>query len=175
MGAEPLAPTWSGRQFEAPIDRDRMVQGDQRGQDPVDGQDAVAEALVVMDDVELRGSRSKGLVGSKAEGERFGEGPEGELGDLDQVGDGFDLPIGREPAGVVVVEDVETGQLVQPDPLVEHRVRLAAEHLDVVTEIGQRLGQMSGVDPLATNGWLRSVGQVRQPKRTLVGHRIGWR
>ncbi len=40
--------------LETAVDGDRMVQGDDRGDEPFDREKAVTEALVVVDDVELR-------------------------------------------------------------------------------------------------------------------------
>jgi hypothetical protein len=51
----------------------------------------------------------------------------------------------------VVVEDVEAGQLGQFHPVVEHWVRLAAEHFDGVAEIDECLREMPRVDALAAD------------------------
>ena len=86
-----------------------------------------------------------------AERQRLGERAGRELGQLEEVLARLDLPVGREATRVVVVEHVEAGQLGERDPLVEHRVRLAAEHLDVVAEVDERLGEVAGVDALAAD------------------------
>ncbi len=108
-----------------------MVQRDQGRQELVDTEDAVAQALVVVDEVEVGHSGNQGLLGPVAEGQGLGEHAGRERGELEEVGLGLDLPVGGETAGVVIVEDVETRQLGEGDPLVEHRVGLAGEHLDV--------------------------------------------
>ena len=96
--------------------------------------------------------------------------------DLEEVLAGLELPVRREAAGIVVVEQVEAGQLVQCDALVEHRVGLPAEHLDVVAEVDQRLGEVAGVDPLAADVRLAPVRQVGDAQRAVVGrHRPGYR
>ena len=77
--------------------------------------------------------------------------------DLDDVAQVLELPVGGEAAGVVVVEDVEARQLGERHPLVEHRVGLAAEHLDVVAQVDQRLGEVAGVDALAADVGLAPV------------------
>ena len=65
---------------------------------------------------------------------------------------------------------------------VEHRVRLAAEHLDVMAEIDERLGQVPGVDALATDVRLPPVGEIgdaqgfvgaQRPTCPLLGGGIG--
>ena len=77
--------------------------------------------------------------GTEAERQRLGERPGRELGHSEEVLAGLDLPVGREATGIVVVEQVEAGQLVQLHPVVEHRVGLPAEHLDVVAEVDSAL------------------------------------
>ena len=74
------------------------------------------------------------------------------------------------PHREVVVVDVEAGELDQRDPLVEDRVRLAAEHLDVVAEVDQRLGEVAGVDALSADVGLPPVGEVGDPEGCVVGH-----
>jgi hypothetical protein len=55
--------------------------------------------------------------------------------------------------------------LVKGDARVENRIGLAAEHLDVVAEIDESLGEMSGIDTLTTDVGLASVGEVRDAQR----------
>jgi hypothetical protein len=57
------------------------------------------------------------------------------LGDLQEILAGLQLPIGREPARIQVVEQVEAGQLVQSHAVVDHGIGLTAEHLHRVTEV----------------------------------------
>ena len=47
-------------------------------------------------------------------------------------------------------------------------VRLAAEHLDVVAEVDQRLGQVAGVDALAADVGLAPVGEVGDAEGLVV-------
>ncbi len=79
---------------------------------------------------------------------------------LGPIGLGLQLPEAGEPAGEVIVPQVEAGQLVQRDALVEHGVGLTAEDLDGVTEVDQRLGEMAGVDALPPDMRLAAVGEV---------------
>jgi hypothetical protein len=75
----------------------------------------------------------------------------------------------------VVVEQVEAGELGERHPIVEHRIRLAAEHLDRVPEIDERLGEVPGVDALATDVRLPPVREVRERQRRIgvEGSRFG--
>ncbi len=59
------------------------------------------------------------------------------------------------------------GSLVQRDALVEDRVRLAAEHLDRVAEVDERLGEVAGVHALAAHVGLAAVGEVRDLERRI--------
>ena len=104
------------------------------------------------------------------EGQRLGEGAGRERGDLDEVRPVLELPEARHAHREVVVVDVEAGQLDERDPLVEHRVGLAAQHLDVVAEVDQRLGQVARVHALATHVRLAPVGQERDAERGVAGH-----
>ena len=74
---------------------------------------AVPEALVVVDEVEVSDTGLQRLHRAKRECERFAEGAHRELGDLDEVGDGLELPVGGEAARVEIVEQVEAAQLVE--------------------------------------------------------------
>ena len=163
--ADPLPPGRCVLHLQAAVDGDGMVERDDRGQQPLDGQQAVAEALVVVDEIELVGPPLERLPGSNAEGQRLAERAGRELEDLDDVAQVADLPVGGEAAGVVVVEDVEARELGQPDPLVEHRVGLPAEHLDRVSEIDERLGEVTGVDALAADVGFAPVREVGDAER----------
>ena len=62
------------------------------------------------------------------------------------------------------------GQLDQRDALVEDRVGLAAQHLDVVAEVDEGLREVAGVDALAAHVGLAPVGQERDAERGVGGH-----
>ena len=144
---------------------DRVMERDDRRDLLLDLQDAVAEALVVVDQVELTGALAEFAGGPRAERQRLREHAGDELCVLEQVGAGLDLPEAGQAAGEVVVERVEAGELGELHPLVEDRVRLAAEHLDRVSEVGQRLGEVPRVHPLAADVGFAAIGQVRDLER----------
>ena len=118
-----------------------------------------------MDEVELAGAGLEFTGGAGAERERLGEHAGHEPGHLEEVLAGLQLPESGEPAGEVVVERVEARELGQRDALVEDRVRLAAEHLDAVAEVGEGLGEVAGVHTLAADVGLATVGEVRDLER----------
>ena len=160
-----LAPIGSVLHLQLAVLGDRMVEGDDGWDLALEGEDPVAEALVVVHEVELADARLERPQGAVAEGERLGERSQRELRQLEQVLAGLDLPVGGEAAGVVVVEHVEAGQLGEGDPLVEHRVGLPPEDLDVVPEVDERLGQVAGVDALPTDVRLAPVGEIGDRQR----------
>ena len=88
--------------------------------------------------------------------------------DLDEVAEGLDLPRAGEPHRVLVVVDVEAGQLDQGDPGVEVGERLAPEHLDLVAQVDQRLGEVAGVDALAADVGLAPVGEEGDAEREIA-------
>jgi len=149
-----------------------MVEGDHRRDQAFEFGDSPAEALVVVDDVELPNSVLQVMVHPGAEGERFRKHTGGEHGHFEQIMTGLELPEGWEPAGVVVVEQVEAREFGEGDAVVEHRIRLAAEDLDLVSEVDEGFGEVTGVDALPADVGLTPVGQVGDPKR---GIRIGGR
>ena len=61
------------------------------------------------------------------------------------------------------------GQLDAAAPARRAGVGLAAEHLDVVAEVDQRLGEVAGVDALAADVGLAPVGEVGDAQRAVVG------
>ena len=95
----------------------------------------------------------------------LGEHTGHEDGHLQGVLARLQLPEPRETAGEVLVERVETRQLRERDPIVEDRIGLAAEHLDRVAEIGERLGEMARVHALSADMGLATVGQIRDLER----------
>ncbi len=160
-----LVPVLGVAHLELAVLGDRVVERDDRGDLLLDLQDPVAEALVVVDEVELPATRAQFAGGARAERERLGERAGDELAVLEQVGAGLDLPESGEAAGEVLVERVEARQLGELHPLVEDRVGLPAEHFDRVAEIAQRLGQVARVDALAADVGLAPVGEVGDLER----------
>jgi hypothetical protein len=146
--------------LEAPVDGDGMVdRGEHREAPSLDGEQPVAEALVVVDDVEVVPTVAQVLGGPDAERERLGEGAGAERGDLDPVAEVLSSHTPGQAHGEVVVVDVEARQLDQRDPRVELGVGLAAEHLDPVAEVGQRLAEVADVHALAAHVGLAPVGE----------------
>ena len=75
---EPLVPALGGLHLEAPVDGDRVVDRaeDREAELALDEEQAVAEALVVVDEVEVALAVAEVVPGPHREGERLGEGAE---------------------------------------------------------------------------------------------------
>lgn len=153
--------------LECPIAGDGVVQRDDGGHHPLDAEDAVAEALVVVHQVEVVRALAQRLEHSDAEAERLAERALQVREHLGSIALALDLPVAGETAGIVVVPEIETGQLVQRHPLVEHGVGLPAEDLDGVPQIYQRLGEVACVHALTTHVGLAAVGEVGDLQRRL--------
>jgi hypothetical protein len=60
----------------------------------------------------------------------------------------------------LIVEDVETWQLMHGYSFIKYRIRLAAIDLNVVAEIDKGLCEVAGVDALASYVGLSSVREI---------------
>ena len=145
--------------------------------------DAVAEALVVVDEVELVAAGGQHPAGPQAERPRLGE-PGGahdaelEGGDRGRVGVQELAAWGTRNGSGLAVE-VEARDRGEADPLVDLGPRLAGEDLHRVAECHQLAGQVAGVDALATAARVAPVDEEgdaeaarrRRPGRDALGDR----
>ena len=158
-----LAPPLRGRHIQDAVPGDRVVhRGDHRHAQLGDLQQAGAEALVVVHDVEV--VEALGQQPGGAQAERLGLGEAGRPGrqQLAQVDAGLDLAGPRDAERVRLAVEIEAGHLGQAHPRVEPLgVGLAGEHLDVVAEFDEPAGQVADVDPLPSAMGLAPVGQQR--------------
>ena len=56
-----------------------------------------------------------------------------ELGGFNNVGQVVEFPVRRETTGVLIVKNIEAGQLMKSNARVENGVRLPTEYLNMVT------------------------------------------
>ena len=117
--------------LQAPVHGDRVVnRGEHRETDPLLEQyQSPAQALVVVDQVEVVTPVAEVVPGPEAEGQRFGEGAGVERGHLNEIPAGFQLPDPSLAHRIVVVVEVQAGEGHQRHPFIEDRVRLARKHL----------------------------------------------
>jgi hypothetical protein len=132
-------------------------------------QQAVAEALVVVHQIELAGTPVQVLPGSETESQGLGELAGRERRHLDEVGPTLELPQARHPHREVVVVDVEAGQFDQPYPRIEDGKGLTGQNLDVVSEVDHGLRQMPHVDALTAHVGLAPIGEQRDTQPTFLG------
>ena len=155
-------------ELETAVDGDGMVQGgNHREAVPGQAQDAAAQALVVVDDVEVLAPRAEHPPGPQAEREGLGEtgcAHEGELEGVDTVAE---LTHMGDPEGVVGPVQVEAGDLHQGNAVGEKGVGLAAEDHDAVAELGELAAQVVDVDTLAAGVRVAPIGEERDAQRSV--------
>ena len=135
-----------------------MVDGGDQGHAATgDSQHAVAEGLVVVDDVEVVEPVPERPIGAEAEGQRFGEAGGVHGRDLEQVDGVADLAGPRSAERIRLAVEVEAGQFGESDAGIEFRVGLPREHLHLVAECDQFPGQVPDVHALATAVGLAAV------------------
>ena len=146
--------------LELAVDGDRVVDGaEDRQPGTFEGQNSIAERLVVLHQVEVPDAVPQCLVGANRERQRLGKRPRAEGGHFGEVGERLDLPEAGHAARKVVVVDVQARQLVEWNPVVEFGVRISAEDLDVVSQVHQRLAEVAYVHALAATVLLAAIGQ----------------
>ena len=149
------------RERQLAVDGDGVVQGGQQGPPVLDhAQHAVAQALVVVDDVEFVPALGQELAGPQRVGQRLAEAGRAHDAELDPVLPGGELaPVGH-PERVGIPVQVEPGHRGEADALVEFGPGRTGEHLDRVAQGAQLPRQVAGVDPLAPTARIAPVGQV---------------
>ena len=116
---------------ELAVDRDGVVQRRQQGPPVLDhAQHPVAQALVVVHDVELVAALRQELAGPQRVGQRLPEAGRAHDGELGPVLPGGELAPVRDPEGVGLAVEVEAADGGEPHPLVELGPGRAGEDLD---------------------------------------------
>ena len=96
------------------VDRDGVVDsGDQGQADAAEAEEAVAERLVVVHDVEVAAALGQGLCGADRERQRLGEATRPHRRDLESVDQAPELAEPGGPERVLVPVEVEAGQRPQ--------------------------------------------------------------
>ncbi len=161
-------PGVGGVQLQPPVHGDGVVDRGDQGRADV-AQQAVAQGLVVVDDVELTAPGAQMPAGAQREGQRLGEaaGPHGpDLQGVDPVP--VLVPL-RGAEGVGLAVEVEAGQLGEGEAgvaLVEDGVRLGADDLHAVAEAGQLPREVPHVDALAPAERVPFIGEERDVERS---------
>ena len=127
-------------------------------------QDSPTKRLVVMDQVEVVHAVLERIVNTPAERHGFAEGADAVAHRLGEVGQALDFPERRHTPRIGVIPDVQTWQLVQNDVVVDVGIWIAAEDLDMVTEISQRSSDVAGVHTLPAAVLFAPIRQERDAK-----------
>ncbi len=159
---------------ELTVDGDRVVQGREQRPTVVDhSEDAVAEALVVVDEVEVVEPSREQSARAEGEGPRLGktrrahhrelQGRDGrrvEVGEFADMGD-------AERIGLAVEIEARHGR--ETDSVVDLGPGLACEDLDRVAERDQLTGQVAGVDALPATARVPAVDEEGDAQPTVGG------
>jgi hypothetical protein len=147
-------------QRDAQVVRDRMVHRGHEGKTlGLQAQHAVAEALVVVDEIVVPTVTMQVVAHASAEGIGLGK-TTGELAaPFDHVRCRQQVPRlqGTEP----VREQVEARQADQAHAVIELRVGWAGDDIDAMTRIDERLAQVMQIDALTTAVGLAAVTEQR--------------
>ena len=118
-----------------------MNGGDDRQPGRRDLEQAGAETLIVVHDVEIRGSIGQQPGRPQAEGARLRKPGRPHGGQLEQIEPVSNLAGPRHPERIGFAVQVEAGHLGEAHPWVEYfGVRLTGEDLDIVAQLDQTRG-----------------------------------
>ena len=157
---------------ELAVDGDRMVE--RRQERPAVGdhaEHARAEALVVVDEVEVTPALGQQPAGPDRVGPRLAEAGGAHHAELGRVGQIVELAGVRDAERVRVPVEVEPGHRREADAGVELRPRRSGEDLDGVAEGDELPGEVPGVDALAAAARVAAIEQERHPQS--AGRRRG--
>ena len=166
--SDELAAKARGRlEVDAAVEGDRVVhRGDHRQPELLDVEHAVAEHLVVVDDVEVVDPVARAAV-PPAERTSWAPGSRAVhmvRNSSTSIRSRNSRGLGH-PEGVGLAVEVQAGDLRQPDAGIELGVGLPGEHLDLVAEVRQLTAQVADVDALAPAMGLAPVGQQCDTQR----------
>ena len=151
-------------QGELPVDRDGVVQGGEQGPPVLDqAQHPVAQALVVVHDVEVRTPPAQDVADPQGVRERLAEPGRAHDGELEPVLSRAELSRVGHPKGVGIAVEVETGHRGEADSLVQLGPRGSGEHLDRVAQGDELAGQVARVDALSAATWVSTIDQEGDP------------
>ena len=139
------------------------------------GQDAGAQTLVVVDDVEVTATSVEELHDALREREGRAEAGAHHHRKLRDVGQGGELSRGGHAKGVGVAVEVEPRDWREAHALVEFGPGRAGEDFHAVTERDEFAGEVTGVDPLSAAARVTPVDQEGHPVLAGLGRPSGYR
>ncbi len=161
-----------GCEVEVAVDRDRVVQRvDERPAVADEPEQTAAEALVVVDEIELVATITQVRVDAPAERVRLRKPGAGHDPELLDVGAGTELVRPRHPERVLALVEVEALDLLEGDRRVGDRPRRPGEHRHRVAELGQLSGEVAAVHALTAAVRVAAVDEERDPQGVAGGGR----
>ena len=161
---QPLPPVARRFQGYTQVAGDGVVhRGHQRQAHVLDVQHAVAEALVVMDEVVLARVLAQVAHRPPPEGVGLGKAAGEFAAPLDDIAQGSQ--VARAQRQQAILEQVQAGQLDEAHPRIQVRIGGARYHVHLVPSFNQRLAEIAQVDALATGIGLAAVAQQRDAQR----------
>lgn len=151
--------------LELSVDCDWVMDSGQHRQKLVQAEQAPPQRLVVVDEVEVGVAVFEVVPRSPRKGHGFGKVSQVERRVLEPIPAIFELEHARLAHWKVIVEGLEARQFRERNPLIELWIWWAAEYLDGVPKVDERLGQVPGIDALAANMWFAPIREVGNPKR----------
>src|SRR5437660_598117 len=142
-----------------------MMDGGHDRKRPCRKQQAVAQALVVVNHIEIAAVASQVTPGPQAEGKRFrvsGGAHDSELGGVDPV-----LDFSIWPERIARPVEVKTWQPDLVNALIEARVGRTGHHRDSMAEVIQCAGELPSVDALTAAEGVSAIAQEGNSKRFL--------
>jgi len=149
-----------GSKVGSSVDGDRMVDGGHQGQlGRKNPQQAVAQGLIVVDDVEVVGAILEQPRRAQAEGQRLGKPCGVHRCHLEHVDRVADLVGAGRPEGVRLAIKVKAWDLGQRHARIENGIRLTGEDLDGVPERNELPAEVPNIDALTTAVRFAAIGQ----------------
>ena len=149
------------RQVNLPVDGDGMVDRRQHGPAVVHhAEDARAEALIVVDEIEVPEAAGEKAAGPQAERQRFGKACRAHERELEDVDRGGELAQFGHSERIRFAVQVQARHLHQLHLFGELRVRGAREDRYGVPERGELTREVTRVDTLAATTRVPPVNEV---------------
>ncbi|MEA2646013.1 MAG: hypothetical protein QOE92_1096 [Chloroflexota bacterium] len=157
-------------QVELTVDDDGVVDGGDEGRAAaLQVEQAVAQALVVMDHVELGQPRTKHAAQAEAESQRLGEAGGAHQPVFEDVDPIAELAQVGGPEGIVGAVEVEARHPRHGHAGVQLGVRLPGENLDLVAQRREGTGEVAHVHALSAGVRITAVSEQGDTKRSAAG------
>ncbi len=156
----PAEPVFRRRELRIPVHRDRVVdRGHRRIAARSDAEQAIGEALVVVDDVVSVSAPPQMAVGAESEGQGFRESSATHAQEFKLIERRGEIPDAGHLKKMFRVVEIQAGNFVESNPAIEFRIGGARKNIDFVPELPERAAQILDVNPLPPAGGIPAVGE----------------